>query len=78
MGVEGFVSIACCPDHGLHGSRERCFVCGGDVEQIPMVPCDDAAVRRGAKAVEELLEGAASWVEIAEAVLRAAGGQDVS
>jgi hypothetical protein len=114
MGVEGFVSIACCPDHGLHGARERCFVCGGDVEQIPMVPCDDAAVERAAKAYAAFRTPTIGWhpetdsyavyvytdasetrvVESgftsttaaaraiprlgAEAVLRAAGGQDVS
>lgn len=32
------VQIARCPDHGLHGSRETCFECGGPVEQIAMVP----------------------------------------
>lgn len=30
------VPIARCPEHGLHGSRDRCYVCGGPVEQIPM------------------------------------------
>ena len=32
------VEIACCPKHGLHGDRHECFVCGGAVERIPMVP----------------------------------------
>lgn len=32
------VYIARCPVHGLHGERHECFVCGGDVEQVPMVP----------------------------------------
>lgn len=30
------VYIAECPEHGLHGEREDCFVCGGPVEQVPM------------------------------------------
>jgi hypothetical protein len=36
------VNIARCPEHGLHGERTECFACGGPVEQIPMVPVDDA------------------------------------
>lgn len=32
------VTIARCPEHGLHGEREDCFVCGGPVEQVAMVP----------------------------------------
>lgn len=32
------VNIARCPEHGLHGCRTECFVCGGPVEQVPMVP----------------------------------------
>lgn len=35
---EGLVFIARCPKHGLHGGRERCFECGAEVEQVPMVP----------------------------------------
>ena len=31
------VLIARCPEHGLHGERQECFVCGGPVEQVPMV-----------------------------------------
>lgn len=34
------VLIACCPQHGLHGQRDECFVCGGPVEQIAMVPAE--------------------------------------
>lgn len=30
--------IARCPEHGLHGCRTECFVCGAVVEQVPMVP----------------------------------------
>lgn len=29
--------VARCPEHGLHGSRKSCFVCGGPVEQVLMV-----------------------------------------
>jgi hypothetical protein len=32
--------IARCPEHGLHGERDECFVCGGEVEQVPFVPLD--------------------------------------
>lgn len=32
------VTVACCPEHGLHGERDTCFECGGPVEQIPMMP----------------------------------------
>lgn len=31
------VQIARCPEHGLHGERDECFVCGGPVEQVKMV-----------------------------------------
>lgn len=31
------VNIARCPDHGLHGERDTCFICDGPVEQVPMV-----------------------------------------
>jgi hypothetical protein len=44
---ESAVHIARCPEHGLHGERDECFVCGGPVEQVPMVPADlDAATDR--------------------------------
>lgn len=29
--------IAWCPEHGLHGQRQECFACGGEVEQVPMM-----------------------------------------
>jgi hypothetical protein len=32
------VHVARCPEHGLHGERSECFVCGGEVEQVPLVP----------------------------------------
>lgn len=31
------IEIARCPEHGLHGDRRECFVCGGSVERVPMV-----------------------------------------
>lgn len=34
--------IACCPEHGLHGQREECFVCGGAVEQVAVVPVEES------------------------------------
>lgn len=37
------VLIARCPEHGLHGCRNECFVCGQPVEQVPMVTASDAA-----------------------------------
>jgi hypothetical protein len=35
------VTIARCPEHGLHGSRARCFECGEEVEQVYMAPVGD-------------------------------------
>lgn len=35
------VYIARCADHGLHGERTDCHVCGGPVEQVPMVQVDE-------------------------------------
>lgn len=35
--ADDMVNIACCPDHGLHGARKTCFICEGEVEQVPMV-----------------------------------------
>jgi hypothetical protein len=32
------VTIARCPDHGLHGQRTECYACGGPVEQVEMIP----------------------------------------
>lgn len=34
------VKIARCPEHGLHGERQECFVCGAQCEQIEMVPLE--------------------------------------
>ena len=36
------VYIARCPEHGLHGQRDSCFVCGGPVEQVPFVERDSS------------------------------------
>lgn len=30
--------IARCPEHGIHGQREKCYVCEGPVEQVRVVP----------------------------------------
>lgn len=35
-------NVARCPEHGLHGERTECFVCGGPVEQVRMVAMDAA------------------------------------
>lgn len=40
------VHIARCPEHGLHGCRQECFVCGGPVEQVPMVEVDGRVCAR--------------------------------
>jgi hypothetical protein len=44
----GRADIAWCPEHGLHGERAECFLCGKPVEQIPMVPADEAESLRSA------------------------------
>lgn len=41
--IEGAVCIARCDEHGLHGERTECFVCGGPVTQVPMVSADSLA-----------------------------------
>lgn len=40
MSVEIF-EIARCPEHGLHGDRRWCFVCGGPVERAEFAPKAD-------------------------------------
>jgi hypothetical protein len=35
-----FVTVARCPEHGLHGLREECFACGGPVQQVRMLQID--------------------------------------
>ena len=37
------VYIARCAEHGLHGDRTRCFICGAPVEQVPMIPVEDGS-----------------------------------
>jgi hypothetical protein len=34
------VNIARCAEHGLHGERSECFICGGPVEQVSMMTAD--------------------------------------
>lgn len=38
--------VARCPEHGLHGLRSDCFVCGGPVERVPMVPSPAVVVEQ--------------------------------
>lgn len=38
LGLLPTVEIARCPEHGLHGQRDECFICEGPVEQVRMVP----------------------------------------
>jgi hypothetical protein len=35
------IDIARCPEHGLQGERQGCFICGGPVEPVAMVPEED-------------------------------------
>lgn len=48
------VNVAFCPEHGLHGARDQCFECGGDVEQVRMLPMDE-----GMKAITTDIVGCA-------------------
>jgi hypothetical protein len=41
------VYIARCPEHGLHGERSECFVCGGPVERVLMAPVSPAVEEPG-------------------------------
>lgn len=59
------VFIARCPEHGLHGERDECFVCGGPVEKVAMFPV-------GAE------HGAEGLVHEAESILRASAAFDRS
>ena len=36
--MSAIVWIARCPEHGLHGQRDECFVCGQRVERVPLLP----------------------------------------
>lgn len=47
-------NVARCPEHGLHGSRTDCHVCGGPVEQILMV---DVVYALGLNAIIAVLGG---------------------
>lgn len=38
LDVANITHFARCEEHGLHGRRDNCFVCGGPVEQVAMVP----------------------------------------
>jgi hypothetical protein len=86
MGVEGRWTIFVCT--GCGGATGRHEKCDAVREAVPVVPCDDAAVGYAARCLYERLgsgdppdspEAWADWVvDTAEAVLRAAGGQDVS
>lgn len=76
--------IARCSKHGpypagLHGARQTCFDCGGEVKQIPMVPLEllerstqivtekDREIERLTKKLGEIGKGAADRLERAEA-----------
>lgn len=47
--------------------------CGEDAKRVPVVPCDSAAIDRGAEAAEHVFSVHGDWKQIAEAVLEAAG-----
>lgn len=36
MSDDDVVFIARCAEHGLHGERDECFICGGPVEKVAM------------------------------------------
>lgn len=63
------IEIARCPEHGLHGERQACFVCGGPVEQVRMYPAEmwEEAVRsaliwkKRAEDLEDAIEEYALW-----------------
>ncbi len=78
MSDEEAVYIARCPEHGLHGERKDCFVCGGPVEQVPMVPAK-ANVRYfldRAVAAEDRAEKAEEHVERLRRAVSAAMAMD--
>lgn len=39
-----FETVHVAPEHGLHGARSQCFVCGGPIEQVAMVPVEAATL----------------------------------
>lgn len=64
----------------IQGMRNCGHIVRGDAlpdvgQRVPVVPCDDAAIERGAAGADALLatKPGASSIEIAEAVVRAAG-----
>lgn len=54
------VSIARCAEHGLHGERTACFVCGGPVEQVAMAPLPNGVTRWEARQI-------LGWIDAARA-----------
>lgn len=40
---DAIATIARCPEHGLHGDRSDCFVCGGPVDRVPMISVEAIA-----------------------------------
>lgn len=52
-----------------------CWACGGPVEQVEAVPCDDAAIGRAIVAVNRAHESKidATWRELLTVAFRAAG-----
>jgi hypothetical protein len=92
MGVDRQITRTYCAEPGCDGAgfySARCMSQGHQTVDVVYVPCDDAAVQRATEAVYELSRGQ-SWPglldgikvdhvgirNVAEAVLRAAGGQD--
>jgi hypothetical protein len=55
-------NIAYCPEHGVHGERDKCWECWRPVEQIPMraVVSVDAERERLLNVIERLLSDDAS------------------
>lgn len=49
--ARGATAFAHCPTHGLHGERNHCYVCLGDVELVAMVP-EAVQAERDAVALE--------------------------
>jgi hypothetical protein len=66
MSMNEVVNIARCPEHGLHGERTECFVCGGDVEQVPMVPFEAESVERAAIELHRQAEWRFPWASTDE------------
>lgn len=56
------VEIAYCTAHGLHGARERCYVCSEPVEHIPMMLVSEHQALR--EAAQELVDVAAIFPQL--------------